>query len=141
MGQHVHWRVQQRPSRAFPAWPPCLFPRTTMQSPRRSARISAESSPRRQSPRILEKRALNGDSDVVVGKARASTGGLVAGKENEVVVSPTDGRGKPGRRAHSMGGDRRPRRLAERDNTVSGVPSRRNVVRMRSSTECTQMHH
>lgn len=96
-----------------------------MQSPRRSPRISAESS-KKQSP-SRKTTSLTGSS----GKARASTGALKADKENDPNVSPAARRAKTVRRAYSVGGEMLKKAVIVKDNTLSAVPSRRNVVSVR----------
>lgn len=92
-------------------------------SPRRSPRISLDS-PRRQSPRIQEKQAAN-----LSVKGRSSTGGLKVDKENKSPNgSPIAKKAKVARRAYSVGGERLRKVVPEKDNTISIVPSRRNVV-------------
>ncbi|UZJ51430.1 hypothetical protein CBS101457_000750 [Exobasidium rhododendri] len=101
-----------------------------MQSPRRSPRISAESA-KRQSPRVANKEAVNATSRIPV--SRRSTGGLKAGQDNDPTTTPSKNKGKTSRRAQSVGGDRSQRVAREVDDTISVVPSRRNVPGPRKS--------
>jgi hypothetical protein len=108
----------------------CVLRYCPMQSPRRSPRISAES-PKRQSPRFSGQNAVS--KKISAGKGRASTGALRADKENEPIVSPRAKKTKTVRRAYSVGGELLRKTAVEKDNTISSVPSRRNVVSAESA--------
>lgn len=97
----------------------------SIHSPRRSPRISDQGS-KRQSPRLSARQSTGSSAN---GNKEAPSA-RVAGEDAR--LSPTDGRGKgpAARRAYSLGGDylKKAQSGKDNDNTLSIVPSRRNVV-------------
>lgn len=102
----------------------------SIHSPRRSPRLSDTTSPNRQSPRTIAQQK-NAAAAARGGKSRSSIGTSIAARgSGDASLSPTNGKGNAkARRAHSLGGERLRKAESEKNNTLSIVPSRRNVVR------------